>query len=135
MLQECLMSDCQRKFSRENLRKESALKVAKKKRLKPRLRISTFQPGNRLHRIELSGVASSTKELDSLKQRESVKQRESAKNGKQEPMRYHNRTVRVEFATDNLEQKLAHTIKHKHSGLKMVFLNTERRTIILLKPC
>ena len=38
--------------------------------LKHRLRISTFQlsPGNRLHRIEQSGVASSTKELHSLKQ-------------------------------------------------------------------
>ena len=41
--------------------------------------------GNRLHRIEQSCVASSTKEPHCLKQRESVKLKESAKNGKQEP--------------------------------------------------
>ena len=67
MSQECLMSGCQRKFSMENFKKESAHKVAKrnatKTPLKPRLRISIFQlsPGNRLLRIEQSGVASSTK--------------------------------------------------------------------------
>ena len=58
MSQECLMSGCQRKFSMENCKKESAHKVAKrnatKTPLKPRLRISIFQlsPGNRLLRIE-----------------------------------------------------------------------------------
>ena len=88
MLQECLMSGCQRKFSMENFRKESALKVAKrnatKTLLKPHLRISIFHlsPGNRLHRIEESAVALSTNELHSLKQREYVQQTE---NGKQEP--------------------------------------------------
>ena len=45
MLQKCLMSDCQRKFSMENFRKEIALKVVKrndtKTPLKPRLRIPT----------------------------------------------------------------------------------------------
>ena len=67
MSQECLMSGCQRKFSMENCKKESAHKVAKrnatKTPLKPRLRISIFQvsPGNRLLRIEQSGVASSRK--------------------------------------------------------------------------
>ena len=67
MSQECLMSGCQRKFSMENCKKESAHKVAKrnatKTPLKPRLRISIFKlsPGNRLLRIEQSGVASSTK--------------------------------------------------------------------------
>ena len=97
MLQGCLLSDCQRKFSMENFRKKSALNVAKtnatKTPLKPCLRISTFQLSheNRLHRIEQSGVASSTKELYSLKQRKSVEQKESAKNGKQE-LRDHNRT-------------------------------------------
>ena len=56
-----------RKFSMENCKKESAHKVAKrnatKTPLKPRLRISIFHlsPGNRLPRIEQSGVASSTK--------------------------------------------------------------------------
>ena len=82
MLQESLMSGCQRKLSMENCRKESAHKVAKrnatKTPLKPRLRISLFQlsPGNRLHRIEQSGVASSTKEPHNLNQRESVKLKE-----------------------------------------------------------
>ena len=90
MLQECLMSGCQRKFSMENCRKESAHKVAKrnatKTPLKPPLRISIFQlsPGNRLHRNEQSGVASSTKEPHNLNQRESVKLKESVKSGKQE---------------------------------------------------
>ena len=62
MSQECLMSGCQRKFSMENCKKESAHKVAKrnatKTPLKPRLRISIFQliPGNRLLRIEQTGV-------------------------------------------------------------------------------
>ena len=74
MSQECLKSGCQRKFSIENCKKESAHKVAKrnatKTSLKPRLRISIFQlsPGNRLLRIEQSGVASSTKVPPNLKQ-------------------------------------------------------------------
>ena len=67
MSQECLMSGCQRKLSMENCKNESAHKVAKrnatKTPLKPHLRISILQlsPGNRLLRIEQSGVASSTK--------------------------------------------------------------------------
>ena len=91
MSQECLMSGCQRKFSMENCKKESAHKVAKRNAtkipLKPRLRISIFQlsPGNRLLRIEQSGVASSTKVPPNLKQRESVKLKGSEKNGKQKP--------------------------------------------------
>ena len=88
-----MQRDSQRKFSMENFRKQSALKLAKRNAtqtpLKPGLKISNsvFQlsPGNRLHRIKQSGVASSTKELHSLKQRESVKMKVSAKNGKQEP--------------------------------------------------
>ena len=89
MSKECLMSGCQRKFSMENCKKESAHKVAKrnatKTPLKPRLRISIFQlsPGNRLLRIEQSGVASSTKMPPNLKQRESVKLKGSVKKGKQ----------------------------------------------------
>ena len=92
MLQECLMSDCQRKVSMESFKKESALKVAKrnaiKTPLKPHLRISIFQlnpvlnPGNRSPRIEQNGVASSTKEQSNLKQSESMKLKESAKNVK-----------------------------------------------------
>ena len=63
------------KVSMEKCRKESAHKVAErnaiKTPLKPRLRISIFQPspGNRLHRIEQSRVASSTKEPHNLNQR------------------------------------------------------------------
>ena len=95
MSQECLMSGCQRKFSMENCKKESAHKVAKrnatKTPLKPRLRISIFQlsPGNRLLRIVQSGVASSTKVPPNLKQRESVKLKGSVKKGKQEPRDHH----------------------------------------------
>ena len=130
MLQECLMSGCQRKFSMENCRKDSAHKVAKrnatKTPLKPRLRISIYQlsPGNRLHRIEQSGVASSTKESHNLNQTESVKLKESVKKGKQEPRirqqtRYSPNSHAL-FATDSLELKLAytdideHTITHEH---------------------
>ena len=130
MLQECLISGCQKKFSMENCRKESAHKVAKrnatKTPLKPRLRISIFQlsPGNRLHRIEQSGVALSTKEPHNLNQREAVKLKESVKNGNQE-LRIHHQTrhspnSHALFATDNLELKLAytaiteHTITHEH---------------------
>ena len=40
MSQECLMSGCQRKFSMENCKKESAHKVAKKKRYKDTLKAS-----------------------------------------------------------------------------------------------
>ena len=104
-------------FSMENFRKESALKVAKsnptKTPFKHRLRISTFQmsPWNRLHRIEQSGVASSTKELHSLEQRESVKQKECAKNGNQEPRDHHqtqySQSWYALFATYSLEHKVA----------------------------
>ena len=87
MSKECLMSGCQRKFSMENCKNESAHKVAKrnatKTPLKPRLRISIFppSPGNRLLRIEQSGIISSTKVPPNLKQRESVKLRGSVKKG------------------------------------------------------
>ena len=110
MLQVCLMSDCQRKFSMENFRKESALKAVKRNAtmtpFKPRLRTLIFQlsPGNRLHRIEQSSVTSSTKEPNSLKQRESVKLKERAKNGKQERRDHHqtrhSSSSHTVFATD-----------------------------------
>ena len=112
MSQECLMSGCQRKFSMENFKKESAHKVAKrnatKTPLKPRLRISIFQlsPGNRLLSIEQSGVASSTKVPPNLKQRESVKLKGSVKKGKQEPRDHHQTQHSPNslalFATDSL---------------------------------
>ena len=78
-----------------NSRKGSAHKVAKRKatktHLKPHFRISIFQlsPGNRLLRVEQSGVALLTMELPNLKQRESVKLKGSVKKGKQEPRDHH----------------------------------------------
>ena len=113
--------------SMENCKKESAHKVDKrnatKTPLKPRLRISIFQliPGNRLLRIEQSGVASSTKVPPNLKKRESVKLKGSVKKGKQEPKNHHQSqhspNSHALFATD------------KYSGIKMVFLSNERLTI------
>ena len=91
MSQKCLMSGCQRKFSMVNCKKESTHKVAKrnatKTPLNPRFRISIFQlsPGNRLLRIEQSGVASSTKVPPNLKQKESVKLKGSVKQTKHSP--------------------------------------------------
>ena len=68
----------------EEKRSQGGQKNATKTPLKPRLRISIFQlsPGNRLLRIEQSGVASSTKVPPNLKQRESVKLKGSVKKGK-----------------------------------------------------
>ena len=93
-------------------------------------------------RIEQSGVASSTKVPPNLKKRESVKLKGSVKKGKQEPKNHHQSqhspNSHVLFATDSLELKLAYTainehtthINAKYSGIKMVFLSNERRTII-----
>ena len=132
MSQEWLMSCCQRKFSMENCKKESAHKVAKrndtKRPLKPRLRISIFQlsPGNRLLRIEQSGVALSTKVPPNMKQRASVKLKGGVKKGKQEP-RYHHQTRHSPnslalFATGSLELKLAYTAINERT-------NTHKRLI------
>ena len=125
-----------KKFSMENCKKESAHKVAKrnatKTPLKPRLRISIIQlsPGNRLLRIEQSGVASSTKVPPNLKQRESVKLKGSVKKGKQEPRDHHQTRHSPNslalFATDSLELKWL----IQPSTNKMVFLSNERQTII-----
>ena len=140
MSQECLISGCRRKFSMENCKKESAHIVAKrntsKTPLKPRLRISIFQlsPGNRLLRIEQSGIASSTKVSPNLKQRESVKLKGSVKKGKHEPRDHHQTrhspNSLVLFATDSLEliQPSTNTQTHinaLYSGFKMVFLSNE----------
>ena len=107
-------------------KKESAHKVAKrnatKTPLKPRLRISIFQlsPGNRLLRIEQSGVASSTKVPPNLKKRESVKLKGSVKKGKQEPKNHHQSqhspNSHALFATDSLELKLAYTATNEHTN-------------------
>ena len=153
MSQECLMSGCQRKFSMENCKKESIHKVAKKKNatktpLKPHLWISIFQlsPGNRLLRIEQSGVASSTKVPPNLKKREPVKLKGSVKKGKQEPKNHHqsqqseftcsicNRQFRAKIGL--YVQPSTNTQTHinaSYSGIKMVFLINERRTIILIR--
>ena len=89
MSQKYLMSDYQRIFSMENLKKESALKVTKRNATnrpsKPRLNKDFNIPTEsreRLHRIEQSGVTSSGKEQLGMKQRESVELKESAKNAR-----------------------------------------------------
>ena len=97
--------------------------------LKTRLRISTFQlsPGNRLLRIEQSGVASSTKVPPNLKKRESVKLKGSVKKGQQEPKNHHQSqhspNSHALFATDSLELKLAYTAINEHT-------NTHKRLIL-----
>ena len=119
----------------EDCKKESAHKVAKrndtKTPLKPRLRISIFQlsPGNKLLRIEQSGVASSTKVPPNLKQRESVKLKGSVKKGKQEPGDHHQTQQSANslalFATDSLELKLAYTAINEHTNThkRLIFKN------------
>ena len=99
----------------EGKRSQGGQRNATKTPLKPRLRISIFQlsPGNRLLRVEQSGVASSTKVPPNLKQRESVKLKGSVKKGKQEPRDHHQTQHSPNslalFATDSLELKLAYT--------------------------
>ena len=101
------------------------------KDLKPRLRISIFQlsPGNRLLRIEKSGVASSTKVPPNLKKRESVKLKGSVKKGKQEPkdnhQSQHSPNSHALFATDSLELKLAYTAINEHTNThkRLIFRN------------
>ena len=85
MSQECLMCGCQRKFSMGNCKKESAHKVAKgnatKTPLKPRLRISIFQLslGNRLLRIEQSGVALGASQFEAKRICEAERERKERK--------------------------------------------------------
>ena len=81
-----------------------------------------LSPGNRLLRIEQSGVASSTKVPPNLKKRESVKLKGSVKKGKQEPKNnhqsQHSPNSHALFATDSLVLKLAYTAEkgtHKHT--------------------
>ena len=67
--QECLISDYQRKSLMENFNLEIAPKVVRRKvirtTLKPLLRTCHQRPGNRLHMIEQSEVASSERQLRS----------------------------------------------------------------------
>ena len=129
MSQECLMSGCQRKFSMENCKKESAHKVAKrnatKTPLKPYLRISIFQlsPGNRLLRIEqwrclINKGASQFK----AKRICEDKKKRKEKKGKQEPRDHHQTKDSPNsfpvFATDNLELKLAYTAINEHTNIQ-----------------
>ena len=135
MSQECLMSGCQRKFSMENCKKESAHKVAKrnatKTPLKPRLRISIFQlsPGNRLFRIEQSGVASSTKAPPNLKKIricEAERKRKERKARAKEPSSVSDSpNSHALFATDSLELKLAYTAINEHTNThkRLIFRN------------
>ena len=112
----------------EGKRSQGGQRNATKTPLKPRLRISIFQliPGNRLLRIEQSGVASSTKVPPNLKKRESVKLKGSVKKGKQDPKNHHQSqhspNSHALFATDSLELKLAYTAINEHT-------NTHKRQI------
>ena len=78
--------------------------------LKASLKDFNIPTGNRLLRIDQSGVASSTKVPPNLKKRESVKLKGSVKKGKQEPKNHHQSqhspNSHALFATDSLELKL-----------------------------
>ena len=112
-------------------RSQGGQKNATKTPLKPRLRISIYQlsPGNRLLRIQQSGVASSTKVPPNLKQRESVKMKGSVKKGKQVPRDHHQTRHSPNslalFATDSLEQKLAYIAINEHTNThkRLIFRN------------
>ena len=105
----------------EGERSQGVHKNATKTPLKPRLWISIFQlsPGNRLLRIEQSGVTSSTKVPPNLKQRESVMLKGNVKKGNQEPRDHHQTQHSPNslalFAIDCLELKLAYKRTHKHT--------------------
>ena len=112
MLQECLTSVYQRKFSMENFIKESALRMAKST-LKASL-TEGFQYSNLLLGAGCSGsnkvALPHKKEQLSMKQRESVKPKESAKNAKKprdQRQSRHSLRLRALCATDSLEQILA----------------------------
>ena len=113
----------------EGKRSQGGQKKRYKDTLKVSLRVSIFQlsPGNRLLRIEQSGVASSTKVPPNLKKRESVKLKGSVKEGKQEPKNHHQSqhspNSHALFETDSLELKLAYTAINEHT-------NTHKRLII-----
>ena len=113
----------------EGKRSQGGQKKRYKDTLKASLKDSIFQlsPGNRLLRIEQSGVASSTKVPPNLKKRESVKLKGSVKKGKQEPKNHHlfqhSPNSHALFATDSLELRLAYTAINEHT-------NTHKRLIL-----
>ena len=115
----------------EGKRSQGGQKKRYKTPLKPRLRISIFQlsHGNRLLRIEQSGVASSTKVPPNLKKRESVKLKGSVKKGKQEPKNHHQSqrspNSHALFATDSLELKLGYTAINEYTNThkRLIFRN------------
>ena len=88
--------------------------------------------------IEQNGVASSEKVQHSIKQRESLKLKDSAKNAKQKPRNHHqilySPSSLALFRAKNWLKQPSTNIQSQmntyYSGFKMVFLNTERRTII-----
>ena len=112
------------------LQKGKCSQGGQKKRYKDTLKASLMDfntqlsPGNRLHRIEQNGIASSTKEPHNFNQGDSVKLKESVKKGKQEPRIHHqtryspnshalcsicNRQFRAQPSVIN-----EHTITHEH---------------------
>ena len=126
MLPVCLMNVCQRQFSIENYKLENAPMVVRRSDTrtpsKPPLKTSTYQHsrGNRLHRIEQSGEASSEGELVNTKQKESAKPSRNVHSGKPE-LRHHQQsflpqTSHVLSATGSLELRLVSSAILEHTN-------------------
>ena len=135
MSQECLKSGCQRKFSMENCKKESAHKVAKrnatKTPLKPRLRISIFQlsPGNMLLRVEPKWrclINKGASQFEAKRICEAERRRKERKARAKGPSSDSAQSESLALlGTDSLELKLAYTAinKHTHTHKPLIFRN------------
>ena len=130
MSQECLMSGCQRKFSMENCKKESAHKVAKRNAtttpLKPRLRISiesweqAAQDRTKWRCLINKGASQFEEKRICEAERKRKERKARAKNYHQSQ---HSPNSHALFATDSLELKLAYTAINEHT-------NTHKRLIL-----
>ena len=116
MLPGCLRNVCQRKSSMENYKRANAPMVVRrcdtKIPSKPPSRTSTYQQsrGNKLHRTEQSGEASSEEVLANMRQKESAKPSRNMYSSKPE-LRHHQQsrlalTSVVPSATDSLALEL-----------------------------
>ena len=149
------MSGYQRKYSMENFRWESTLKLARRNAiktcLKPPLRISTYRqsPGKILYMTEQSGSALSereqTKGADKYKPRESAKLNESTKRAKPEPRKLSSASSELTCSVCNRQFRvkiglISHQRMHQctrtwkpyenYDGLSPI----ERQTKILYEP-
>ena len=133
------MSGCQRKFSMENCKKESAHKVAKTNATKTPL--DTFKASLKDFTIQTKSLKQAAQDRTkwrclinkgaskvppNLKQRESVRLKGSVKKGKQEPRDHHQTQHSPNslalLVTDSLELKLAYTAINEST-------NTHKRLI------